>query len=324
MRKLTLTIALVAVATTAGIASAGDEYQVVSGDSLYRIAKKYDCTVAQLERANDLDSDTIFAGQTIVVPDCDDDAVGPKTKAKAKDKKQGGKKGQGKSKKAIRDGNPDPADYDLTPAPKKVKAQKGQSIGKPWNGSLKSATKLPKGKGYFIRRPERAYGANYVVTHIEKAIKAVRKRFPRVHTLAIGDLSAKTGGDIGNHHSHESGRDVDIGFYFKKKPSGYPDSFVAHDDAKLDLAATWALVYAFARTADQPNGVKMIFLDRAVQKRLYDWAKDHSVPEDYLDKVFQYPAHAGEGDGLVRHEPNHEDHIHVRFKCPEKDTSCED
>jgi murein endopeptidase len=299
------------LALPTGTALAGDEYQVVKGDSLYKIAKKYDCTVEQLERANELDGDTIFAGQTIVIPDCQDDAVGPKTKAKKKSK----------SKKAIRDGNPDPADYDLTPAPKKVKAQKGQSIGKPWSGKLKNASKLAKGKGYFIRRPERAYGANYVVTHVEKAIKAVRKRFPRVHTVAIGDISAKTGGDIGNHHSHESGRDVDIGFYFKKKPAGYPDSFVAHNDAKLDLAATWALVYAFARTADQANGVKVIFLGRDVQKRLYVWAKDHSVPETYLDKVFQY---GNDDAGLVRHEPNHDDHIHVRFKCPDKDTGCED
>ncbi len=313
MRTLLLTLALVAVPT--GFAAAGDEYQVVKGDSLYKIAKRYDCTVEQLERANDLGSETIFAGQTILIPDCDDDAVGPKAKAKAKGK------GKKKSKKAIRDGNPDPADYDLTPAPKKVKAQKGQSIGKPWNGKLKNATKLDKGKGYFIRRPERAYGANYVVTHIEKAIKAVRKRFPRVHTVAIGDLSSKSGGDIGNHHSHESGRDVDIGFYFKKKPTGYPDSFIAHDAAKLDLAATWALVYAFARTADQANGVKVIFLDRGVQKRLYEWAKDHSVPETYLDQVFQY---GSDDAGLVRHEPYHDDHIHVRFKCPDKDTSCED
>jgi len=319
MRKLHLTIALVALAASAGTASAGDEYQVVSGDSLYKIGKKYDCTVAQLQRANDLDGDTIFPGQTIIIPDCADDAVGPKTKPSSKKSKK-----KGKGKKAIRDGNPDPSDYDLTPAPKKVKATKGQSIGKPWKGKLKNGTKLPKGKGYFIRRPERSYGTNYAVEHIQKAIKAVRKRFPRVHTLAIGDLSSKNGGDIGNHHSHESGRDVDIGLYFKKKPSGYPESFVAHDDAKLDLAATWALVYAFVRTADQPNGVKVIFLDRAVQKRLYDWAKDHSVPEDYLDKVFQYPAHRGEGGGLVRHEPNHDDHIHVRFKCPEKDSGCED
>ncbi len=310
MRKLILTIA--ALVAAPGLASAGDEYQVVAGDSLYKISKKYDCTVEQLERANELDGDVIYPGQTIVIPDCSDDAVGPK---ESKGKKK-------KSKKAIRDGNPDPADYDLTPAPKKVKATKGQSVGKPWSGSLKNPTKLSKGKGYFIRRPERAYGTNYMVTHIEKAIKAVRKRFPRVHTLAIGDLSSKKGGDIGNHHSHESGRDVDIGFYFKKKPSGYPDSFVSHTDGKLDLAATWALVYAFARTADQPNGVKVIFLDRAVQKRLYDWAEDHSVPHDYLDKIFQYGD--SDNDGIVRHEDNHDDHIHVRFKCPENDSKCED
>ena len=28
------------------------------------------------------------------------------------------------------------------------------------------------------------------------------------------------------------------------------------------------------------------------------------------------------GDGLVRHVVNHDNHMHVRFKCPEADSSC--
>ena len=42
---------------------------------------------------------------------------------------------------------------------------------------------------------------------------------------------------------------------------------------------------------------------------------------DHLDRVFQYPHE--DGSGLVRHHPNHHDHFHIRFKCPEKDSGCE-
>ena len=75
-----------------------------------------------------------------------------------------------------------------------------------------------------------------------------------VHTLAIGDLSRDGGGKMGNHHSHQSGLDVDVGFYFHHVPDGYPDRFVgANDD--LDLDAMWALTLAFARTSTLDDGV---------------------------------------------------------------------
>ena len=43
--------------------------------------------------------------------------------------------------------------------------------------------------------------------------------------------------------------------------------------------------------------------------------------EDKLAKMFQYP-HRGASTGFVRHEPNHANHIHVRFKCPRGDSAC--
>ena len=288
--------------------SAGAENVVVeSGDSLWAIARRHGCSVDALKQANDLSGSMIYAGQTLVVPKC--------SKKKAASKKVG---------KKADDGMPDPADYGLVSGDgggRKASTTKGQSKGSPWDGSLKNPVKLAAGKGYHIRRPHRAYGTTHAVTHVQRAVKAVRKRFPRVHTLAIGDLSAKKGGSISDHRSHQSGRDVDVGFYFKKKPKGYPDSFVGHDEATLDLAATWALLHAFARTADTANGVQAIFVDFDVQEKLYEWAKDHGVPVDHLDRVFQYPDEGG--SGLVRHHPNHHDHFHIRFKCPEKDSGCE-
>jgi murein endopeptidase len=198
----------------------------------------------------------------------------------------------------------------------------GQSIGNPWHGHLHDGVRFPDGLGYLIRRPLRAFGAAHVVTQLERAIAAVRTRFPALHTLAIGDLSARRGGALTEHRSHQSGRDVDVGLYYTTVPRGYPQSFIAATDDNLDRAATWALLYAFARTADQPAGVTAIFLDFEVQGLLYTWALDHGVPQAYLDRLFQYPHGEGAPVGLIRHAPNHDDHMHVRFKCPPGDAGC--
>ena len=58
----------------------------------------------------------------------------------------------------------------------------------------------------------------------------------------------------------------------------------------------------------------MIFLDYAVQKRLYDFAKARGTPDHALAFLFQYPAGNDAMTGLIRHWPNHANHFHVRFK----------
>jgi LysM repeat protein len=270
--------------------------RVKSGQTLSAIAKRYDCTVEALQHANDLDGTTIQIGQRLAVPVCKHRPAAnkPRTARVAKE---------------------------IAPAP--VETVRGQSIGKPWSGHLRRATRMPKGKGYLIRRPYRAFGTAHLVGHLRDAIVAVREDHPRLHTLAIGDLSAQGGGSITEHRSHQSGRDVDVGFFYKRKPAAYPNEFVVATAANLDRAATWDLLVAFARTADEPDGVQAIFLDYDVQGLLYDWAAERGVDEAYLGRLFQYPDGKGGGTGLVRHEPHHDDHFHVRFKCPAGDTACQ-
>jgi murein endopeptidase len=188
-----------------------------------------------------------------------------------------------------------------------------RSLGEPWDGELEGAARLAPGDGYQVRRPSRAYGAPHVVDHLRRVIAEVRALYPDVHTLAIGDLSAEHGGPISDHHSHQTGLDVDVGFFYTHVPAGYPAQFVA-GDRDLDVEATWALVTAFARTSDLDSGVEMIFLDRAIQARLYTWAKAHGTPDDELAYLLQYPRGNDELAGVVRHWPNHADHLHVRFK----------
>ena len=198
----------------------------------------------------------------------------------------------------------------------------GQSLGAPWAGRLQHPTQLMPGDGYVIRRPARAFGTATTVEIIERAIDATREAFPDEHVLAIGDISAESGGTITQHRSHQSGRDVDIGLFYLEQPAGYPASFIHADEANLDCAATFKLLESFLASTNEDGGVQMVFLDFDVQGILYAWAKDHGVSERRLERIFQYPHGRGSSEGIVRHEPNHDNHMHVRFQCPSDDRSC--
>ena len=196
----------------------------------------------------------------------------------------------------------------------------GQSLGQPWQGKLHDASELPPGEGYVIRRPYRAFGTRTTVDFIHHAITDLREQFPDAHVLAIGDISQEDGGQITQHRSHQSGRDVDIGLVYKHKPANYPEDFVTATADNLDCEATYALVNEFAETAKEDGGAQVIFLDYNVQGLLYHWAKDHGEDDSVLEHLFQYPNRGA--SSLVRHVANHDNHIHVRFKCPSGDTGC--
>ena len=301
--------ALVLVALLAGTAAAG-RHVVQRGETLEHVAKVYGCSTDAVLRANNLKTTLVRAGTVVTVPDC---TVRARARTRSRDRSPEEK---AEAALAVIDGTAvvktaraadvvEPADAD-DDGPT-------ESVGKPWAGKLVNGEVLPRGEGYEIRRPKRAYGASHVVGHLQHAIAEVRALYPDVHTLAIGDLSQRGGGRIGDHHSHQSGLDVDVGFYFHTAPPGYPDSFVAATE-DLDLQATWALLTAFTRTADLDTGVQMIFLDYEVQARLYKYAKQHGTPDADLAAIFQYPRGKDELAGIVRHWPHHADHLHVRFK----------
>jgi LysM repeat protein len=253
-------------------------HYVASGETLNKIAKRYDCSVDSIKKRNKLASHIIRPGQKLRI------APG-------------------------RDGKGRPI--------------AGQSIGFPHRGRLANARQLPRGRAYYRRRPYRAWGANHVVHHIQRTANIVRGKYPKSHKIAIGDVSAKTGGTLEPHKSHQSGLDVDIGFYFKKKPKGYPKSFALATKKNLDFAATFTMLYTLTQTANTRGGVTRIFLDYTLQKLLYNWALDNKkVKKRTLGKMFQYPHGPSAGHGIIRHDPGHDDHIHVRFACPRRDKKC--
>lgn len=192
------------------------------------------------------------------------------------------------------------------------KAKRDRSIGAPWSGRLQAPARLRGGDGYHIRRPPRTYATRTTVAFVKRAIADTFDVFPKAHVLAIGDLSQESGGWISEHASHQSGRDVDVGLFYKKRPAGYPARFVRATSATLDAGATWKLVSSFARTQDEDGGAQFIFLDRRLQNLIYTWAEKHGVSAKRIRQVQR----------VLRHEPNHADHIHVRFKCRTRDNAC--
>ena len=90
----------------------------------------------------------------------------------------------------------------------------------------------------------------------------------------------------------------------------------------LDLPAMWAFVQAVAGPSEGASKVEYIFLGYDVQKKVYDYAKKQGVSDAKLAWLFQYPRGSAAMKGLIRHEPSHQNHFHIRFECPNGDREC--
>ena len=331
------------------VARADTRYVLEAGDTLEAVARKFGCDTKTVMRANRVDTTLLPAGTAVRVPDCRRQAArtaAPKLSRSAAQNsanpalaaidgiRSGGNQGgaarsaseiTGSATNPTRDhgpaaGAPDTTVNNVTDG----SADEGSaSIGMPWRGKLQGGQQLPTGVGYTVRRPLRTWGAPHAVGYVQQAIASVRSEFPQLHDLSVGDMSKHGGGKIDDHRSHQSGLDIDIGFYFTTVPATYPTSFALADDA-LDLDATWALVAAFANQATEPDGVRVIFLDHQVAGRLYRFALGRGVDQATLDAMFEFPHGKRAGVGLIRHEPHHADHLHVRYRCAEADSGCTD
>ncbi len=203
-----------------------------------------------------------------------------------------------------------------------VRISKAKAIGRPQNGRLEGGVQLPPGPGYYVRRPNANYGTAEMIRGLQDAFFAVKKKHPKVHDIVVGDLSKKEGGRFPPHKSHQTGLDADIGFYFKgMKPEG-PKVFLDAMKMKLDLEANWALIEALAGDSEAKSRVDYMFIGYGVQEKLYKYAKSIGVSDRRLEWLFQYPRGSRAMRGMIRHEPGHTNHIHIRFKCPRFNEEC--
>jgi len=178
------------------------------------------------------------------------------------------------------------------------------SIGAPGGGILLNPVPLQADPGLNIVSAEGAFGTAETMEFVHASVAAVGRLFPGTPPISIGDISFEAGGRMKRHVTHQSGRDVDFGLYYK---SGAQYGFISGTAANLDLPRNWALVRSLLAFTD----IETILLDAGIQRLLYAYALKIGEDKDWLDQVFQVGK--GSAKAVVVHVAGHRTHYHVRF-----------
>jgi len=200
----------------------------------------------------------------------------------------------------------------LTPAELETKYKKDPasvgplSLGAPNAGALVNGVQLPKSEKWIVQDPSCAWGTQETIDGITRSIEKVVAEHPGAPPLAIGHISARKGGHLSPHRSHQSGRDVDLGYYHSPPKT----TFVTAKEGNLDLERTFALVKAIVTETD----VDLVLIDTSVQRLLVQHGLRHGEDEAWLDQVFQ--VRGKHPRPIVRHARGHGNHLHVRFVSP--------
>lgn len=202
----------------------------------------------------------------------------------------------------------------------------GKSVGSPTDGHLVGGERLEDTSYVKVMAHDAPgdvrWGLSPLVSMIDRAARTVTKKFPG-SVLEVGHLSRSGGGDVGDHASHESGRDADLAFYVKNSEGKqvFSDSMVkfAGDGtastwpgARFDDARNWTLISSIVQ--DNAN-VTHIFVSSPLRARLLAYAAKVGAPESVR-------ARAAELMMQPHGSLPHDDHFHVRIGCPAGQRAC--
>jgi hypothetical protein len=164
------------------------------------------------------------------------------------------------------------------------------SIGLPYAGHLENGTQLPvEGLDWVTWNPNtdsrpnlpgRLYGHEHTIRTIIKVLARYRRAHPSAPRVVVGDISLHSGGVMDQHVSHENGLDVDVYYPRRDRWLQAPTS-----TAQIDRRLSQDLLDGFVAA-----GASKIFVG---------YATDLGGPRD-----------------IVTPYPNHENHMHVRFRDP--------
>jgi murein endopeptidase len=201
------------------------------------------------------------------------------------------------------------------------KTKGSHAVGKPSDGALYGSQKIPaKGKAIGILPDHRARNRYYATEALVKLLTTTSTDFFKTYKrrVLVGDLSAKRGGKISGHASHQSGLDADLALFYtniKGKPveaKGFTtlDDNGASNNQKLffDANTTWLFVKALL--AHPEVQVQYVFLYDPLVQLLLEAAKQDGASDELLERV-----------ALIVRQPSdsskHDDHMHLRIYCPD-------
>src|SRR5215471_3789892 len=152
------------------------------------------------------------------------------------------------------------------------------SGGYPNDGWQLRGKRLRPGRELKLREAsrERVYGHPALVLMLGRSARDVAKAAPG-SVLLVGDLSAKLGGPLSGHRSHQSGRDADVAFYVTDL-HGKP--VPSTDYVAFDGDGNWLLVESWAR--DRRAGLSHIFVSWPLRERLLKFARSRPKFAPYV------------------------------------------
>ena len=212
-------------------------------------------------------------------------------------------------------------------APRGAALRYGKSVGAPNEGRLVGGAHLEE-TPYLEIVPSYAqgdvrWGLEPLVEMLDRAARAVRRQFPDAVT-AVGHISRAGGGDIGRHHSHESGRDVDVAFFMRNhanKPflADHFIPFKADGTAQhapgvtFDDVRNWTLIHALL--TNPGAHVTHVFVASPLRARLLAVAARMGASEAVRQRAQEVMV---QPHGALPHD----DHFHVRIGCPSNMREC--
>jgi murein endopeptidase len=193
-----------------------------------------------------------------------------------------------------------------------------ESIGLPHDGRLVGAMPFPDGPGRRITAHRwKTWATRATVLELDDLLTKWSKR-PGAPPVLVSNLSARAGGPLAPHQTHQSGRDVDLG-YVAKPARADNGGWQQMNRENLDAEATWQLLKLLV----EPGNVEVIFIDRRLQQALLKYALEHgTVRRSRLAHWLEVAKGARDGGPIVKHVPGHADHFHVRFACPNDEPRC--
>lgn len=180
------------------------------------------------------------------------------------------------------------------------------SLGKTSGGALFGAVQMPEHEQWKIVNARETYGTQETIDYLMHTIHRVNEIFPETGPLNIGDISKPDGGHFVPHVSHQSGRDVDLGFYYQDDSKWYARA----DASNLDMARTWA----FIKITISETDVQVIFIDRSLITLFRDYATEIGEDPAWIEQVFGGPG--SNMRPMLLHEDGHQTHLHVRYYNP--------
>lgn len=200
---------------------------------------------------------------------------------------------------------PVPQEEPEEPSPYPPNRKIYSSVGFYARGYLWSRDEILPNDSWNVRARTVKQGHNFVSIYVSDTLRQAVQAYYRADRSApmveLWDMSNAGGGQSAGHKSHQNGLDIDIRYPYVR--DNVPE---LRSLATIDYPKLFTLVRAWVDT----GSVRRFFVDASIKRKLCSLYGSEEANTEYLRRLRPYK--------------NHDDHIHVRLKCPKEDSKCVD